>query len=210
MDLSPTLSTESGGRGAMRLFHFSDDPSIARFEPRPVRIPSDRGPGNEWLNGPLVWAIQEDRQAMYLFPRNCPRILLWQTPETTEADRAYWWGPRPPCILAHIEWAWFDRVKTGRLYRYELPPDRFEDIGNAGMWVSRAAVDPIDMQVMDDLPAALAAANTELRVMPSLVPLRDVWSTSLHASGIRLRHAAGWLAAGAPLTRLLAPEEPSG
>jgi hypothetical protein len=28
--------------------------------------------------------------------------------------------------------------------------------------------------------------------MESLAPLRDVWSTSLHASGIRLRNAQGW------------------
>jgi hypothetical protein len=39
----------------MRLFHFSDDPSINLFTPRPVRVPSSRRPGMEWLNGPLVW-----------------------------------------------------------------------------------------------------------------------------------------------------------
>ena len=35
-------------------------------------------------------------------------------------------------------------------------------------------------------------AGVELRVMHRLTPLRDVWSTSLHASGIRLRHAQDW------------------
>ena len=29
----------------MRLFHFSEDPSIERFVPRPVRVLSERGPG---------------------------------------------------------------------------------------------------------------------------------------------------------------------
>jgi len=27
----------------MQLYHFSDDPGIAVFEPRPVRVPSERG-----------------------------------------------------------------------------------------------------------------------------------------------------------------------
>ncbi len=36
------------------------------------------------------------------------------------------------------------------------------------------------------------AVRVELRVMESLTPLRGVWETSLHASGIRLRHAQGW------------------
>src|SRR5580692_5650473 len=89
-----TLASPSpgGSMRAPRLFHFSDDPAIAVFTPRPVRVPAERGPGREWLNGPLVWAIDEPRQPMYLFPRDCPRILLWLTPQTTEADKALWWG----------------------------------------------------------------------------------------------------------------------
>ncbi len=48
---------------------------------------------------------------------------------------------------------------------------------------------------------ALEAANVELRLLPSLEPLRDVWETSLHASGVRLRNAQGWnddVTTGAP------------
>jgi hypothetical protein len=48
------------------------------------------------------------------------------------------------------------------------------------------------MDVLGDLPAALRAEDVELRVMERLTPLRDVWSTSLHASGIRLRNAQDW------------------
>jgi len=36
-------------------------------------------------------------------------------------------------------------------------------------------------------------------VMERLTPLKNVWSTSLHASGIRLRNAQDWLASGEPL-----------
>ena len=46
---------------------------------------------------------------------------------------------------------------------------------------------------------SLAAQGVELRAMESLLPLKDVWSTSLHASGIRLRNARDWLAEGQPL-----------
>ena len=42
------------------------------------------------------------------------------------------------------------------------------------------------------LPTALAECDVELRAVDSLVPLRGVWSSSLHASGIRLRNAVGW------------------
>ena len=79
-----------------------------------------------------------------------------------------------------------------RLYRYELPTEPFECLDDAGMWVSRQAVTPSAMTEVADLPAALADCDVELRAVDSLVPLRGVWSSSLHASGIRLRNAVGW------------------
>ena len=175
-----------------RLFHFSDDPTIKVFVPRPVRVPADRGPGREWLNGPLVWAIDEARQPMYFFPRDCQRILLWQTPATTEADRAAWWGDRDCAMIAHIEWAWFERVKNATLYRYEFDGAAFETLDDAGMWVAGSQVTPLAVETFGDLPAAMAAHGVELRVMDRLTPLRDAWSTSLHASGVRLRNAQDW------------------
>ena len=178
----------------MRLFHFSDDGDIARFVPRPVLVPSARPAGRDWLNGPLVWAIDEARQPLYLFPRDCPRILLYPTPATTLEDRALWWGGRTCRMIAHIEWAWFERMKAAVLYRYALPPTSFEDLDDAGMWVSRAPVTPLGMETLADLPAALRAERVELRIVESLVPLKGVWDTSLHASGTRLRNAQGWAA----------------
>lgn len=177
---------------ATRLFHFSDDPSIERFVPRPVRVPSERGPGLDWLNGPLVWAVSEQRQATYLFPRDCPRVLLWLTDDTTDDDRLRWWGRRECRTLAHVEWEWLERLRTSSLYRYELPAERFEPVEGDWMWVAREPLDPLRMEPCANLLDALAREEVELRVMQSLAPLRDVWSTSLHASGIRLRHARGW------------------
>jgi hypothetical protein len=175
-----------------RLFHFSDDPSIEEFVPRPVRVPSVRPAGQEWLNGPLVWAVDEERQATYLFPRDCPRILLWLTENTTEADRSRWWGNRQCRMIAHVEWAWLERIRTETLYRYALPASTFEPLEGEWMWVSRHPVPPVHTEACGNLLDALAAADVELRVMESLLALRGVWSTSLHASGIRLRNAQGW------------------
>jgi hypothetical protein len=182
-----------------RLFHFSDDPTIETFVPRPVLVPAERAPGREWLNGPLVWAIDETRQAMYFFPRDCPRIVLWQTPATTEADKVLWWGAREATAIAHIEWAWFERLRSATLYRYESSADGFESLDDAGMWVARQTVTPVSMQTISDLPAAMAAHGVELRVMHRLTPVREVWSSSLAASGVRLRNAQDWQAAGGML-----------
>lgn len=174
----------------MRLFHFSEDPGIGRFEPRPVAVPSARPPGQEWLNGPLVWAIEEARQGMYLFPRDCPRILLWPVASTTAEDRATWLGEAREA--AYVEARWLAALSAARLYRYELPADAFETLDDAGMWVSRSAVTPLAIEELSDLPAVLAGCGVELRVVESLAPLRGVWDSSLHASGIRLRNAVGW------------------
>lgn len=167
-----------------RLFHFSEEPGIAVFEPR---APAHR-PGIE----PHVWAIDDWHAPMYYFPRECPRILLWALPTTTAADRERWFGASEAEMLAHVEYGWLERIRTTQLYRYEMPTGPFEDTGDAGMFVSRATVRPVRVQPVGDLFEALRLAGVELRVMESLVPLRGVWDATLHASGIRLRNAAGW------------------
>ena len=177
-----------------RLFHFSDDPTIELFEPRPVRVPSARLPGQDWLNGPLVWSIDEAHQAVYLFPRDCPRILAWPTPATSEADRERWWGAREATMIAHVEWTWLEPLRTTVLHRYELPPATFEPIeDDAWMLVSRQSVVPLAVEAVPDLFGALRSAGVELRVMERLTPLRSLWDeTTLHVSGIRLRNARDW------------------
>jgi len=101
----------------MRLFHFSEDPAIAKFDPRPVQVAADRPAGREWLNGPLVWAIEESSQRLYLFPRDCPRILLWATPGTTDADAGQWLVSGRSKPLAYIEREWLERVQTAKTIR---------------------------------------------------------------------------------------------
>jgi hypothetical protein len=176
----------------MRLFHFSDDPDIDAFVPRPVLIPSQRAAGYEWLNGPLVWAIDEAHEPLYLFPRECPRILIWRTAGTTPDDDARWFAGSPAKMIAYVEKSWLDSLASETIYRYELPPGTFEDLEDAGMWVSRHAVHPARVDALSDLPAELKLRNVELRSLDSLLMLKGIWQTSLHASGIRLRNARDW------------------
>ncbi|WP_064682763.1 DUF6886 family protein [Rhizobium bangladeshense] len=155
----------------MRLFHFSDDPDIAVFEPRPVLIPSVRLVGREWLNAPRVWAIDGDHDFMYLFPRDCPRILMWGTPDTPGAERRRWLGDWR--AVAFVERHWLERLE-------------------AGMWVSSRRVVPVKRTAMSQLDQEFAPRKVDLRVVDNLRPLRDLWNTGLHVSGVRLRNARDW------------------
>ena len=190
-----------------RLFHFSEDPAIEVFEPRPVRVPSQRPPGLDWLNGALVWAVDDWHAPMFLFPRDCPRVMLWRTPQTTEADLDHWWrGDRRRRMQAHIEASWAARMHAGRLYRYAFDPAPFERVeaaGGPGYFVAREAVRPLEVTPIGDLPSALEAADVELHTMHDLLPFNGAWLSTLHFSGSRLRNAAGWDARDEPSDRPL-------
>lgn len=168
------------------LHHFSEQPGIERFEPRLM-------PERPEVGGPLVWAVDTEYAFTYCFPRDCPRVLLWTLPTTTAADRERWFGASEARAIAHIEYAWLERLRSTRLHRYALPAQTFEAAGEGGghgNYVSRLAVAPERVETVDDLVEALQAARVELRVLDRLTPLRGVWSPSLHASGFRLREPA--------------------
>jgi hypothetical protein len=142
-----------------------------------------------------VWAIDEVHSILYLFPRECPRIVVWPTGGSSAEDRAEWLGGTAARAVAFVERRWIDRIAGATLHRYEMPSATFEDIGDVGMWVSRVAVRPSGVETITDLTGLLECAGVELRPRESLTDLRPIWRTSLHASGVRLRNAAGW---GAP------------
>lgn len=176
----------------MRLFHFSDDPAIERFEPRPVLVPPVRAAGQDWSNGPLVWAIDDAHQMLYLFPRDCPRILAWPTPRSSAADRDRWLGPGESRAVAFVEATWIGRLRAAGIHRYELPAATFRSIEDAGMWVSEAPVVPLGCVALTRLDGELARRGVDLRVVDSLAPLAALWDSSLHVSGIRLRNSLSW------------------
>lgn len=178
----------------MRLFHFSDDPGIERFLPRAVAVAPTRPPGQEWLNGRLVWAIDELHEPMYLFPRDCPRILIWAEPTTSRADRDCWLGSAAFAVF--VEADWLDRLSSAVVHRYELPAETFICLGDAGMWVSASAVSPSSRETVARLPAQLADRGCELRTVRDFGLLDELRASSLHVSAIRLRNARPPLASG--------------
>jgi hypothetical protein len=95
--------------------------------------------------------------------------------------------------LVFIETSWLKRLKSEVIYRYELPIHSFKSIADVGMWVSKHPVDPLNVVKIKDLPSQLMARNIELRVLDSLLPLKDAWNSTLHTSGIKLRNAKGWI-----------------
>jgi hypothetical protein len=130
---------------------------------------------------------------MYLFPRECPRILLWPLPTSTPEDVEHWFGRSHARVIAHVEYGWLDQIRSTTLYRYEMPPDTFEDLHDAGMWVSRLRVVPSSVEPVSDLLDALEKSAVELRVLPRLTPLAGLWkTTTLHWSAIRMRNALNW------------------
>ncbi len=184
-----------------QLFHFSENPNIDRFVPRPgnraIVLPGESG---EAIPRDLVWAIDRWHEPMYLFPRECPRILLWPLAHSEAADVARFFTPladdppvaAPARMVAYVESRWLPRIDAARLFRYEMPDSSFIDLRDAGMWVSRQTIVSADKTPITNLRDRLAKQLVVLRSLEDLTPLRDVWSTSLHASGIRLGTAARW------------------
>ena len=161
------------------LFHVSEEPGIARFEPRPSALASE----------PVVWAIDAERLRNYLTPRDCPRVTYYAGPGTATLDVERFLGASTSVVA--IESGWLERLRSCRLYVYHLPPDTFQSMDDcAGYWVSTVAVAPTHAEVIDDPLAELVRRGVELRVVPNLWPLRDaVAASTLLFSMIRMRNA---------------------
>jgi hypothetical protein len=165
------------------LFHFSEDPDIQRFRPH---VPATN-PGHR----PAVWAIDERHAPLYWFPRDCPRVTAWPR---DEAERATFRSAfTTDALRVHaIELAWLPAMRSTTVYRYDLPADGFSPWDDAsGQWICDHDVAPTGVTPIGDLLAAHADAGIELRVVPSLWPLRDLavtgpWDFSL----VRLANAA--------------------
>jgi hypothetical protein len=172
----------------MALYHFSEDPSIRRFEPHIAKT-------SQIQDEALVWAIDEWHAPMYYTPRDCPRACFWAGDKTTAEDRERWLHGTEPRFVMCIESGWLERMRSTTLYRYVMPEGSFRSMGHeGGHWTSRETVEPLRVEPVGDLLAAIAAADVELRVMPRLGAMwRRVWQEStLEFSGTRLRYALGY------------------
>ncbi|MEJ6403548.1 DUF6886 family protein [Yoonia sp. 2307UL14-13] len=167
------------------LYHFSDVGDITEFVPR--RVVRDRPPGREWLNGPLVWAINEAYDFLYLFPRDCPRIVVWATERTHVDDRCRWLGRADRAAYFQTHWA--GAISRATLWRYTLPADSFTMLGDVGMAVSKEVVKPIQKHRLTSLRTLLKARKVALRPISDINAMTDLFETSLHVSAIRLGNA---------------------
>jgi Family of unknown function (DUF6886) len=169
----------------VRLFHVSEEKGIARFEPH--EPPSmDAG-----VTGKVVWAIDEDHLPNYLLPRDCPRVTFRASERTSADDRARFIAPSRALRIIAVESGWLERIKSCRLFAYELPADTFELAdASAGYWISRTAVVPTNVVEIADPLAEMERHRGELRALPDLWPLRDaVVASTLDFSIIRMRNA---------------------
>jgi hypothetical protein len=167
------------------LLHFSEDPGITVFEPRPVASNPD--------SEPLVWAIDEAHAPLYYFPRDCPRVCFWALPSSSPEDVDRYLGVTDARIVIAIEGAWLERVRETTLYvyRFDAAAGGFVSLEDHGAHVSRRKVAPISVEPVGDLLTRLRDAGVEVRLTPSLWPLRAaLLNASLHYSMIRMRNAA--------------------
>ena len=148
------------------LFHFSEDPTISLFVPHVPRTnPTHR---------PAVWAIDGAHAPLYWFPRDCPRVTAWpRDPNEAIAFRAAF------ATEAHrvhaIELGWLERTRSAVLYRYAFDATAFAPWPDAsGQWICEHAVEPLSVAPVGDLLAEHATAGIELRLVPSLWPVRDL------------------------------------
>lgn len=165
------------------LYHFSENPEIHIFAPRhPAGRDDERA---------VVWASDAHHAPHYYVPRDCPRICVEAGRETAESDVEKFFGLSGVRRMIAVEAGWYSRIRDGKLYRYVFHPEGFELLdSNAGYYVSPHPVTPIAVEPMDDLIGAIVGADIELRVMPSLMRLKEqVLASTLHYSMIRMRNA---------------------
>jgi len=165
------------------LFHVSEEEGIERFEPRAG------GVAGAEASEPVVWAIDAARLRNYLLPRDCPRVTFYAGNKTTNEDAERLLGASTAVVA--IEHGWLERLRSCRLYCYGLPGETFRCVDEcAGYFVSPVAVVPTTITLITDPIGELARQGVELRILPTLWPLRDaVVASTLQFSIIRMRNA---------------------
>lgn len=166
------------------LFHISDRPDIARFEPRPA-------PPSSGQTGQMVWAVGQRLLHNYLLPRDCPRVTFYARPDSLPEDIERLMSYSSARYVVAIESGWLPEVIRHRLYMYAVPAESFSPVAEgADYYISREDVVPRSVRPIDDLLGELLKRDVELRVMPSLWRLRDaVMASTLKFSIIRMRNA---------------------
>lgn len=150
------------------LHHFSENPSIERFEPHV--------PKTNPTQPPAVWAIDPEHAPLYWFPRDCPRATAWPRQEAERGVFEQALATRGSRLHA-IEFGWLERMQSVRLYRYDFDAASFSPwIEAPGQWISSSTTEPVAVTAAGDLLRLHAAAGIELRLLSNLWPLVEMMS----------------------------------
>lgn len=170
---------------AGEVLHFSEDPSIEVFRPHVAATAHQ--------SQAYVWAVDATRAPDYWFPRDCPRAMVWVTPDTTDEDRHRVLGATTANRVHVIEYGWLEVMRSCVLYAYRLPAQVFRPFGEPAphAQVAEVAVEPLGPpEPVGDLLALHGEAGIELRIVGNLWQFWDAAITStLGFSGIRLANA---------------------
>lgn len=165
----------------VELFHYSEDPAIARFSPHvPPSNPSSL---------PYVWTVEARYAPLYWFPRDCPRVTVWANDAAqrarlcelfaTERERVHF-APSTQRAALH----------ACTLYEYTFDATPFSPWPVAeGQWVSSTPVEPLRVLHVGDIEARQHAAGVDLRFTDDLAAARDaVLACRLPFSIVRYRN----------------------
>lgn len=165
------------------LLHFSEDPTITEFVPHVAATAQQRDA--------YVWAVDAALAPAYWFPRQCPRVLTWALPTSTNKDRERLLGPDGERVHA-IEYRWLTALRTVELYAYRFAAEDFTPLGEpvSALVCSRRVRPLAPPDRVGDLFRLHAEAAIELRVQADLRPYCNaVTASTLGFSVIRMHNA---------------------
>jgi hypothetical protein len=179
----PAMSTRSQN-SFEALLHYSEDASIARFEPHV--------PKTNPASPPYVWTVEARYAPLYWFPRACPRVAVWANDSVQRARL----GELFETERDRVHFAPLDqRAATASctLYEYAFAPDHFAPWPEAeGQWVSAVPVEPLRVEVLGDLEMRQRSAGVDLRWTEDLAAARAaVLEAGLPFSIVRYRNHRG-------------------
>jgi len=162
----------------MKLYHFSEESDIRVFKPRVKH--------NRQNMPPVVWAIDQQHEFTFYFPRDCPRIVYTKTEGISNEDNYKFFGLTDSSIVITVGIDWYKRIKETTIFRYELPGESFNLFDEfAGYYISEETVKPIEITPLDHLIERIADLNIEIRFTPNLNPLKEaLLSSSIKDFGI--------------------------
>lgn len=164
------------------VYHYSEDGTINRFTPHvPQSNPS---------HPPAVWAMDADHSPLHWFPRDCPRISVWADDERQREVLSETFATDATRICA-AESGWIERIQAAKVYRYTFDGSHFAPWAEAhGQYISGEVVQPVAVDVLDDLLMLHAEAEVELRFTPKLGTLMDqMLASGLPFGFVRIRDA---------------------